>query len=289
MTSFAARTRVTASEIRQAFDRVVLREDEVVVIYSGIWMFGSLLGMPIQQVPRFLVDLILETLGPERTVLFPGYTYAYARTREFDIALSKPETGVLSQEVFADARFLRTESPLNSYFVTGPRTPEAMRIHDETLWGDDSLMGWCDHVDARICVLGEPWHEACTNFHRAEEILRVPYRYFKRFPGVTKNRGELIGKASPVMYVRPLNCEMDRDFTAPAKLMAQRGMILDGQHGDFPLESAMASDIARVSLELLEEDPYAFVRNKVRLRRWVATEKEAEIESLKPEEDPQRP
>lgn len=284
MTAAARRARLTAGEIRQAINRAIPREDEIVVIYSGIWMFGSLLGMPIREVPRFLIDLILETLGPERTVLFPGYTYSYARTREFDIALSKPETGVLSQAVLADARFRRTGSPLNSYFVAGPRADEALRVQDETLWGDDSLMGWFDRVDARICVLGEPWHEACTNYHRAEEMSRVPYRYFKRFPGVTLNRGQPVGKASPLMYVRPLNCAMDRDFTAPAKVMARRGMILDGQHVDIPLESAKASDIVKVGLELLEEDPYAFVLNKEHLRMWVATGKEAEIQSLRPEE-----
>ena len=278
------RSRLTEKSIRDTLADVITSDDEVVVIFSGIWMFGSSLGVPTNDVPKLLVDVICDFLGTHRTLLFPTYTYAFTKTRIFDRVKSAPETGVLPEHVLTRREFERTRSPLNSYAVVGPRSDEAYSIEDETLWGDASAMGWFDAVNARICVLGEPWHVACTHFHRAEEKLRVPYRYFKRFPGALHENGAWVRDISPVMFVRPLNAPMVRDYTGVAPMMRSKGHIRRGRDDDFPMESALARNIVSACCNLLQADPLGFLSNKDEIGRWIREGRSAEILALPDDE-----
>ena len=271
---------ISYSDIKSQLRKVVTPDDEVVVIFSGIWMFGSLLGKTVREVPDYLISTILESLGPERTVIFPSYTYGYGSTRKFDLITSKPETGVLPARALLRPEFVRTSSPLNSYLISGPRTQEALGITDTSLWGDESVMGWFDKVSARICVLGEPWHQACTHYHRAEDILQVPYRYYKKFPGSISKNGIYFSDCAPTMFVRPMGCEMVRDYTGPAKIMKQRNMILSGDNPSFPIESALAPNIVKACTDLLSDDIYAYVSNKNQLMEWVGRAMNEEVSKL---------
>ncbi len=277
-------SRLTEKSVRDTLTDVITSDDEVVVIFSGIWMFGSRLGVPTSDVPKLLVDVICDFLGSHRTLLFPTYTYAYTKTRIFDRLTSPPETGVLPAHALTRSEFERTRSPLNSYAVVGPRSGEACSIEDETLWGDASVMGWFDAVNARICVLGEPWHVACTHFHRAEEALRVPYRYFKRFPGALHEDGSWVRDVSPVMFVRPLNATLVRNYTGVAPIMRSNGHVRRGRSDEFPLESALARDIVSACTELLRADPLGYLSNKDEIGRWIRDEKSREMEALPDDE-----
>ena len=275
---------ITEEDIRKQLSQTILPEDDVVVVYSGLWMFGSLLGLAIKDIPDVLLNIFLDFLGHERTLLLPTYSYAYTSSRVYDLKRSRAESGVLPAHALSRKDFTRTMSPLNSYAVSGSRTDEILAVDDRTLWGDGSLMGWLDRVGARICVLGEPWHMACTHFHRAEERLRVPYRYFKQFPGKMYDDGKYVKDVSPIMYVRPLNVEMDRDYTRVAPSMREKNFILSSNDEDFPLESALAPDIVTSCEELLRANPLEYVGNPDDITEWIERGKMQEMDSMKPDE-----
>ncbi|OFZ67260.1 MAG: hypothetical protein A3D92_23995 [Bacteroidetes bacterium RIFCSPHIGHO2_02_FULL_44_7] len=270
-------SKISEGEIKAELARVITNDDEVVVIFSGIWMLIAL-GVPVKELPTYVLDIICEFIGKDRTVLLPTYTYDYTRTRIYDPKFSKPETGVLPARALTRPEFVRTLNPLNSYAVAGPKTAEILAINEETLWGDKSVMGWFDEVNARICVLGEPWHQACTHFHRAEEKLQVPYRYYKKFPGMLHENGRPVRALDPSMYVRTLNARLD--YTQVEPVMNDHGSILRGSNANFSIETALARDIVKASSALLEKDPLAFVANKKEILTWIETSKEEELASL---------
>lgn len=268
---------ITQEDLLKEFNRVILPSDEVVVIYSGIWSFGSMLGKPIRDVPEYLINTICESVGSARTILFPTYTYGYTKTRIFDVYETKPETGALPCHAVARQDFVRTLCPLNSYAVKGPRTEEILAIQGKSLWSDDSVMGWFDQVNARICVLGEPWHEACTHFHRIEEILKVPYRYYKYFPGKILAHSKFIKDANPKMYLRPLGVEMMRDYTSVEPIMRKHKSILESSNPLIPLQSAKAQDIVKACRELFKKNIFGYIRNPDEISHWMTHRKAQEM------------
>jgi aminoglycoside N3'-acetyltransferase len=268
---------ITKDILLQQLARVIHPEDDVVVIFSGIWGFGSKLGLPIKSVPNYLIDVICEFAGDSKTVVFPTYTYGFTKSRVFDVQHTKPETGILPNCAFKREDFKRTHCPLNSYAARGPKTEEIMSIQGSSIWADDSVMGWFDKVNAKICVLGETWHQACTHFHRIEEILQVPYRYYKTFPGEVLSNGEHPKKVEPKMFVRPLGVEMVRDYTKIEPIMKKHGFILESNYADLPLEGAKAQDIVTACRELFTENPYGYICNTEEISNWINTEKIQEM------------
>ena len=105
----------------------------------------------------------------------------FSTTKKFDIYLSKPTTGILPQHAIKEKMMTRTLQPMTSFIVRGKCEEEVKGLSCTTVWGKDSIMEWIEKKDAIWCAFGVPWSIGCAFFHRAEEIMRVPYRYYKKY------------------------------------------------------------------------------------------------------------
>lgn len=274
--------RVNLTELEQGLDRAILPADQIILLYSGIWTLGARIDVPARELPRRLIDAILHVLGPARTLVLPTYTYSYTRSRRYDPAATVPETGVLPIELLGRPKVIRTPSALNSYAAVGPDAEELATVRGATLWGAGSVMEWLERHNARICVLGLPWERACSFFHRTEELARVPYRYYKRFPGIWLEGGRE-RPWTETMYVRTLSRPSDFRWALVSDAVRASGRMRLGSR-PLLLESALAKDVTAAGLALLEGDPYALLSNAADLREWVRSGKTDEIAALPPDE-----
>lgn len=273
-------------DLRAAFESVLGEGDEVVVMQNGLWSFGHQLGVKADKVPDRVLQALMDALGPDRTLLLPAYTNSFARTRLFGVADSRPETGILVERALTSGRFARTLSPMDSYLVRGPRAEEVLAVHDATMWGRQSVMGWLWQVNARIVVLGEPWDQLCSFVHCVEEAKKVPYRYFKRFTGT---RQLLDGSQEPceaTMFVRPWEVEAVWDYSGYRPVMGKNRSVKTAPRDDVFVESATTEAVFAACAELLDNDPYAFVVNKDAIKAWVHDLRAAEIAKMPPEAYP---
>lgn len=259
-------------------------EDEIIAIYSGLWTFAPQFRWPAEEIGPRLLKIIDEFVGPERTLIFPAYSYLdFARNRTYDLTLSKPETGVLPESALADKAFTRSRSPMNSYAVRGPRAEELLSCPSTTAWGPDGVLGWMCEADIRISILGVSWL-SCSLMHYAEETLQVPYRYYKRFKGEIFDNGKSLGPCEEVMYSRSLNAVPEWDITSLGPALSDAGVVLKSPNRRIPMESAKASEFHRVNEAMFAADPYVYHENVDELKAWVEDGKEAEMATLKPEE-----
>ena len=271
--------KLTLADFRRQFESVLDPSDRVVVVYSGIWTFGHRFGMDLKTLPLALVETMLEAVGPDRTLLLPAYTYAYSRTRRFSPGKTPPETGVLPQTVFARLQWVRTRSAFNSFFAIGPQAAELAAIRGETIWGEGGLKAHLDHADARMVVLGVPWKDACGFLHRIEEVCRVPWRYFKTFPGIWEGEhGDEPWTESIYVHSRTLMPECRWEL--PDAQLRKRGGVRTGS-GEILIESASAADLIVAGREILADDPYRLVVNAADVRRWVEHDKQCEIDDMR--------
>ena len=275
-------SRISPAQFREQFSEVLDPADEVVVVYSGIWTFGHQFGLPIRDVPRMLIEQMLEAVGPDRTLVLPSYTYAYAGKRSYSPQESLPETGVLPQAYWREFPVTRTESALNSFLAIGPRAHLLAPIRGRTLWGEGSLKAAFQSMHARMVTLGIAWKESLGFLHRIEEAGNVPYRYHKTFHGQWVERGE----ASPwseTMYVRSLDLLPVFAWERVDRLLRSRSRVRKASGSVF-IESADAADIVAAGLEIIADDPYALMVNVDEVRAWVRDGKAAEIEALRARE-----
>ncbi len=279
--------RLSIKDYINALREVIRPADEVVVLYSALWGFGHCFGMRPPALVDALIEATLETLGPARTLLMPAFFADFPRTRRFDLALSKPYTGALPERFCTWPGVLRTRQPMDSYAAHGPRAVEVMACHCTTAWGDDSVLSWFDAVDARHVILGLPWHLSCAYCHRGEEVVKVPFRYHKRFVGTLLENGTELGPCEETMYVRPFDVDPGLSYKPIRDRLGELNLVLESAQPDFQLQSSLSSDILRVSIELLDRDPFAFVENKAAIINWIDNGRERELMRLAPDELPQ--
>lgn len=280
-----SRASLTEQDVYDTLSDVFTPDDEIIWISGGIWTFAHRSGWPVAQIAPRLLEIILAVAGTGRTILLSSYTFAYARSRRYDPIRSLPETGVLPQAALGHHAFRRTLKPINNYLVAGPRADEVMALPCTTAWGDDGVMGWVERTNARICMFGVPWHEACSFYHRGEARRAVPYRFYKRFPGVLMRDAEEIGLCEETLFVGSLNVRPDFDWSRVRRRMPALGEILAGRNPGIFAESATAATIIGACESILAEDPYGLLTNAAAVRYWIAEGRRAEEIAALPPDD----
>lgn len=273
--------RLTETDFAKAFEAVIAPDDDVVMIFSGLWTFAHRFGWEADTIAGRLLTVIEECVGEHRTLMFPTFMIeTYPRSRTYDVRRSIPDIGTLPQSVVGRRGYVRTRKPMYNYAIRGPRARQLLDLPDTTSWSETSIMGWFGTANARICSLGLPWHESCSFLHRAEEAVRVPYRYYKRFPGTLLDDGVPQGPCEEIMYVRSIDVFPYMDFRAVAPRMDAQGAIAKSGNPLIPVESIKARSMLDVTTDLLTDDPYAYIVNKDEVKAWVRDGKAAEMARL---------
>jgi FkbH-like protein len=244
-----------------ALSQVMASNERVAVVHSSL----AHLRLDDSQLRQSLLAALKKFTNLGLTLVFPSFTLSFCRTQCFDIRQSNAETGILSDWVMALDGAIRTPHPIYSFVVIGPLAQELATCKNTTTFGDDSVFAWLESYNARIVMLGAPWRY-CTQFHRYEEEAQVPYRHFKTFSGKA-DFGEGSVVTSARMYVRRMELAIPpvSDFQPAVDELEQAGSIQQISLGYGTLQATSTRDLAAVSRELLREDEYAFVKQKLRV------------------------
>jgi len=269
--------KISIEEFKEAFSKLLAPSDKVIVIHSGIWTFGSRINLPTKEVPQAVIEAIIEAVGPDRTLLFPTFTYYYSQTRKFNLKTSKPETGILPELFLKRKGVLRSANAMNSYGVIGPEAETVTKLKGQSVWGKDSVMDWYVKKNALVCMIGLEWHLCCTLYHYLEELGCVPYRYFKHFPGTWSDGINPEIPWSESLYVRPLPIPVDYRWEIIADAMRAEQKICSAKLDSFFLESCLSGDIVSWSKDTLLADPLAFVINRDEVNHWITYDKQEEV------------
>lgn len=208
------------------------------------------------------------------TLAFPAFTFSFCRGGVYDREATASETGVLADWVRAGLPgAIRTDHPIYSFVVIGPKAAEIAACPSETTFGDTSPFALFEAEDAHVVMLGSGWNYA-TPFHRYEEKAGVPYRLFKTFEGTIRRAGEAAPGAA-TMYVRDLDIAAKNDFTPLVAHMRAAGWIASAPLWRAQAEAARMSAIRTSAEALLGADPLAFVGNSAEVRYRIDLAEEA--------------
>jgi aminoglycoside N3'-acetyltransferase len=192
------------------------------------------------------------------TIALPAFTFSFCQAGFFSAKHSPSETGKLADVLLQNSpRAQRTPHPIYSFAVIGPRTPEIMACRSTTTFGNDSPFGLFERENATIAMLGCTWAYN-TQIHRYEELAAVPYRYPKVFCG-TADFGAGPRSVKAAMWVRDLEANPINDFSLAERNLRKAGLITSVPLWRETIESASATDVARICRADLVENPYAYV------------------------------
>ncbi len=261
----------------RAFEEVISKEDEVIVLYSGISNFIFDIKFKNNNIPKTLLDIIEKIITNKRTLILPSFSaHSFLKENRFDIKKSIDNAGVIPKEALK-RRYFRTNQPLHSYLVYGREKKEIKKLKNLTSWGNTSIIGYMHKRNARICTFGLPWNKGCAYLHRFEELSLVPWRYFKSFRGPFYKNGKKNGFCLEKKYSSPLNGVLQYDFRPFISHIKKAKSYMKSSNKDFNLESAKANCIDGIGKKIFSEDLWAIVKNKKKIKEWVKKYKTKEI------------
>lgn len=159
--------------------------------------------------PNHFIDILLDLIGEEGTVLIRTFTWAFCRGDTFDILNTPSEVGSLGNIAMKRDDFKRTKHPIYSWSVYGKDQDYLISLNNSDSFGCNTPWEYFCNNNAKLVLLGNTDVLAITVIHHFEQILNVPYRANKIFESEYINElGEhSIRRYS--MFVSPLNIKTE--------------------------------------------------------------------------------
>jgi len=168
-----------------------------IIIHSSLFRLGIIEGGV-----NSIVNLLKETFDETFTIVLPTFTWKYGTTREWSYHDSKSEVGVLSEKIRTLKGSLRSIHPFHSVVAYGPNAEYLTNSICKSSFGPNSAFEKLLSLNSYNLSLGSEFIGGATFCHAAEEILKVPYRFYKDFPGKVRNSENNLMDITFNMYVR---------------------------------------------------------------------------------------
>jgi aminoglycoside N3'-acetyltransferase len=261
----------------RAFQEVISKEDEVIVLYSSISNFIFDIKFKNKNIPETLMDILEKIITKKRTLILPSFSaISFLKENKFDIKKSIDNIGILPKEALK-RKYLRTIQPLHSYLVYGKEKRLISKLKNHTSWGDTSILGYMNKRNARICTFGLPWNKGCSYLHKFEESSLVPWRYFKLFKGSLYKNGEKIGHCFENKYSAPLNNILKYDFEPFIPHIKNSKSYKKSSNQTFNLESVKTSCLDEIGNKIFSKNPWIIIKNKKDIKDWIKNKKTEEV------------
>jgi aminoglycoside 3-N-acetyltransferase len=216
----------------------------VVVVHSAFRAVG-----PVEGGPLGLLAALRAALDPAATLVMPSMSDL--DDRPFDCAATPcAAMGVVADTFWRQPGVVRSDNPA-SFAAIGPLASVVTAPHPiAPPHGIDSPVGRACALGASLLLLGVD-HSANTTMHLAESLAAVPYRDHKSCVVLRD------GAPVRVEYDETDHCCVN--FERVDAPLRARGLLVEGAVGHGFGRLVRATDVVRVAVEFLREDPCAFL------------------------------
>lgn len=255
-------------------------EADTIFVMSRLYTFAHRIEGEKESVCQRLLDLLVTAAGPERTLVMPAFVFSFGKTRKCDLSRDVPDTGVFVHAAI-EQNWPRTHRPMFGWVALGPRSDEVLVQNQSSAFGENSVVAWLAGQQARAIGVGiTDKNYGWVLVHLAEQMAKVPYRYFKKFVGEFYVDGVFKEPCEEVSYVRPLQVQLGADYLHLTERLIEQKDLWINESAVFPLRAVQCETVLETSLDFLGNDPFSFIPDPDQAKRWIADSREQEIAAL---------
>jgi len=225
-----------------------------IIIHSSLFRFGIIDG-GVDTIYNLLKNVFDETY----TLLMPTYTFSFSKTRDWSCVNTKSETGALTEYMRLLPTQNRSIHPFHSVTIEGPQSDYLLNGFSDSSFGENSVYEKLYKLGAYNLSLGSEFIGGATFCHYAEEQLKVPYRFYKTFPGnVTDSYNKKV-EIDFKMYVRIIekNYYYDNNWEVFWQDLLKKGLVNYFKFNKkAPIFLMNIRDSHDFLVEKIQQDPY---------------------------------
>ena len=177
-------TAATVNELAKDWQQSGLQKGDLILLHTSIKrLIRTYRKKGIRLTPKDILHSFLIAVGETGTLLFPAFNFGFAEGQPFSLQDTPSEMGILSETARHHPDAIRTGHPIYSFTALGHLAHEFKDVDNESGYGVDSPFAICRSLGGKVAVLDLPDQNSMTFYHYVEEMLEVPYRYYKSFTG----------------------------------------------------------------------------------------------------------
>ena len=194
---------------------------------NTVYVSSSLIALGLMDDPvASALWALREAVGPQGTLVMPTFNFSFCKGEAFDRDLTPSTVGMLTEAFRKQPGTLRTWSPpYHTVAAAGPRATEISSIESLTSFGHDSVFQYLHDIDAKVLLIGCDYQEGVAHFHWLEELVGVPYRFWKKFEGEIRMNGVQHHRVF-FMYARRLDIPNRMNVNPLGQEFEQAGYVL---------------------------------------------------------------
>lgn len=175
---------------------------------------------------QIIIDGIIDIIGPEGTLVFPTFNWAFCKGEAYDHYKTPCKTGSLGKEALKRDDFMRTKHPIYSFAVWGKGQEEMCSLDNHSSFGIDSPFTYMLEHNFRNLFIDKDLQHSFVFVHYVEETAGpVSYRYLKDFTAdYTDDKGRT-RKATYSMNVRDLDLDVENVIYAYEPEFIEKGVM----------------------------------------------------------------
>ncbi len=242
---------VSRSQLAAGLQDAGLRAGDTVFVHTSLSAFGEVTGGA-----ETVIDALLDVIGSSGTLVMPAFTWNQNHAADrvvFDMRHDsvKDEVGIIPETFRRRPGVRRSRHVCHSVAAIGPNAERVMG-NGVSSFGRDSSFQALYEVDAVYLLLGVGFN-VCTALHAAEEIVQVPYRYYRDYKGSITVLPD--GTRIPAVSVEYLRKDGYRnDFAKTKAIFASEGILRTVRIGAATVTHARIRDIIDRAVRHLRQD-----------------------------------
>lgn len=252
---------VSYDEILASLRDIGIEAGDLIYVASFLGILGS-----SETMVDDAINALLESVGPEGTVVVPTFNFEFCRGEDFDPATTPSITGALSEALRKRPAARRTvHPPFHSVAAIGKYADAIADIRSTSSFAKESVFHWLYLQNAKHVLLGCSYAEGVAHFHWLEEMFQVPYRYWKQFRGRVKIDGR-VEELPYYMYVRRLDIDVDwgNNVDTLGAEFEEAGLVREAKLGYGKVKSFSLSDFHDFMAPRFESDKLVLVKDEAR-------------------------
>tara|TARA_X000000950_G_scaffold96452_1_gene121787 strand:- start:658 stop:1422 length:765 start_codon:yes stop_codon:yes gene_type:complete len=180
-------------DIRDFFLFHKIKANDVIFIHGNAAVISQMIGKNKNEKIKNFWQSFIKFFSNKGTVIVPTFSYSLTKKKIFNPKVSKSVLGLFSETFQKLKNTKRSYHPIFSVSYFGKLSKEIIGTSNETCFGKKSLFEFLHKKNAKILCLGCSYNQI-TFVHYIEEMLKINYRYFKRFKGYHyyKNKKKIV-------------------------------------------------------------------------------------------------
>lgn len=252
-------------DLKKSIEKLNLKKGETLYVSANIINLGILKNKNTNNIPELFYNELKKKLGKYGTIAFPTHTFNLVKEKEvFDPLRTLSISGSFSNYLIKKKKIYRQFHPYGSISATGYNAEFICKCKNKDVYGINSPFERLIKLNTRFLSIGIPINLNCTQVHHAELMMKVPYRYQKKFTHTVKIKNKIKKKQFFMFVLKEKHLKIRRNKNKLiVKNFLKNNKVKKTKLGNGYIHLYNLKDFYEENIKLLKKNIFCWVGKKI--------------------------